>query len=79
MTEDHWRLLLHWILEWESSLVYLDPPAPQPWPQPLLDKPLFEILGSSDKFNSEEMIMHLLTSREAVIPKYADPKNDCKQ
>ena len=79
MTEDYWRLLWHWILEWESSLIYLNPPAPKPWPQSAFNVPLFHAKLPGDKFTHEEMTKHLLNSREAVIPKYADPNNDCKQ
>ena len=79
MTKDYWRLLWHWILEWESSLIYLNPPAPKPWPQSAFNVPLFHAKLPGDKFTHEEMTKHLLSSREAVIPKYADPNNDCKQ
>ena len=68
MIEDHWRVLFHWILEYETSLVYLNPPAPQPWPSPLLDKPLFASSYPSDKFTLEEMILNLLSTKKVVVP-----------
>ena len=76
MKDDHWRLLLHWILEWQMSLVYLNPPVPQPWPQPLFDDPLFEP-DPYDRYNAEEMILHFLENKEVIIPPTASPTNQC--
>lgn len=76
MNDDHWRLLLHWILEWQMSLVYLNPPVPQPWPQPLFDQPLFE-LYAEDRWTVEDMILHFLENKEVTVPPTASPTNQC--
>ena len=67
MTDDHWRLFLYWILEWEMSLIYLNPPPPEPWPQPFFEKPLFP-LYPGDKFSIDDMVLHLLKNRENPNP-----------
>ena len=73
MTDEHWRLFLYWILEWEMSLFYLNPGAPEPWPQPLFEKDLFP-LYPSDKFSIEDMILDVLGDREKPsAPKPVSP------
>ena len=68
MIEDHWRVLFHWILEYEASLIYLNPPAPQPWPWSLIDVPLFKSSYPSDKFTLDEMILNLLSTKKVIVP-----------
>ena len=68
MIEDHWRVLFHWILEYEASLIYLDPPVPQPWPLSIVNFPLFKSSYPSDKFTLDEMILNLLSTKKVVVP-----------
>ena len=78
MTNNHWRTLLHWILDWEASLLYLNPQPPMPWPaQPLFDKELFPMLPD-DKYTQEDMISDFLEKTELNLPKPAKAKHNCK-
>ena len=80
MTNDHWRILLHWILEWETSLIFLNPSPPTPWPaKPLFDKdmPIY-VKHDDDRWNLEDMILALLEKTELKLPKPAKAENKCK-
>ena len=79
MTDDHWRILIQWIIEWEMSLMYLNPPAPTPWPEPLLEENLIEyVLFVKEKWTLDDMILNLLESKDKELPKPAYAKNRCK-
>ena len=81
MTNDHWRILIHWILEWETSLIFIDPQPPLPWPS----KPLFDTVdlpvyvpSDEDKWNLEDMILALIENTELKLPTPAKAENKCK-
>ena len=60
-----------------SSLIYLDPPAPTPWPvKPLFDKPLFN-LRDTDRFDLEDMLLNLLETVDLELPIPAAAANKC--
>ena len=77
MTNNEWRLLIHWILDWEASLIYLNPQPEKPWPMPLYDKDLF-VLFPDDKYSQEDMILDLLENTELNHPKPGSWGQKCK-
>ena len=78
MTDDHWRILIQWIIEWEMSLIYLNPPAPTPWPEPLLESNIIRLNHPNEKFTLDDMILSLLEGKDKELPKPASAKNRCK-
>ena len=80
MTNNHWRILVHWILEWETSLIFLDPQPQRPWlAQPLFDsdKPVY-VPHDEDKWNLEDMVLALIENTELKLPTPAKAENKCK-
>lgn len=43
MDEEKWKKLLHWILQYESTTLFINPPPPIPAPAPLFEEPGFQI------------------------------------
>lgn len=43
MKTEQWKKLLHWILQYESATLFINPPPPEPAPAPLFEEPGFQI------------------------------------
>ena len=78
MTDDHWKILIRWIIEWEMSLMYLNPPAPTPWPEPLLEENIIRKVYPYEKWTLDDMILDLLDGKDKELPKPAYARNRCK-